>query len=288
MARKKGGLGRGLDSLLSSELIAAVSEESSHGKYQELPVEWLQRGKYQPRLTIRQDDLTSLADSIRAQGIVQPVVVRPLAESRYEIIAGERRWRAAQLAGLRSVPVLIRNLSDQAALALSLIENIQRKDLNPLEEAQALQRLIDEFAMTHAQAAEAVGRSRAAVTNLLRLLGLEPPVLELLGEDKLEMGHARALLGITGSEQVALARQVAAQGLTVRKTEQLTRRPSGKNQSGTAGPKKADPDINRLETELAERLGYEVILRHQQSGKGSLVIKYNSLDELDGILERIK
>lgn len=289
MVLRKGGLGRGLDSLLSSDLREAVSKEpGQRDKFQEMPVEWLQRGQYQPRMNINPEELASLADSIKAQGIVQPVIIRAMAEGRYEIIAGERRWRAAQLAGLRSVPVIIRDVSDQAALALSLIENIQRKDLNPIEEANALQRLIEEFDMTHSQAADAVGRSRTAVTNLLRLLALEEAVLVMIGEEKLEMGHARALLGVTGGEQIELARQVANLGLSVRKTEELVRRQTS---GGKPAPSRAEPqdaNLRSLETELSERLGYPVQLRHQSSGKGSLIVKYNNLDELDGILERFK
>ena len=290
MTTRKRGLGRGLDSLLSNELIEAVSKESTkHPQLQELPVEWLQKGKYQPRSRIDQEELASLADSIKAQGIVQPVVVRPVAEGRYEIVAGERRWRAAQLAGLRSVPVIVRDIPDQAAIALSLIENIQRKDLNPIEEARALQRLIDEFRMTHAQAAEAVGRSRTAVTNLLRLLALEEPVLVLIEEGKLEMGHARALLGVSGAEQADLARQVANQGLSVRRTESLVRQHTQPhNNANTSQNTSGHADITRLESDLSDRLGYPVRLRHGKSGKGTLVIRYNNLDELDGILARLR
>lgn len=282
MAVKKRGLGRGLEALLGA---VQPLEPEAQGDLRNIPVELLRRGKYQPRVDMRQETLQELADSIRAQGVVQPIVVRPVGKE-YEIIAGERRWRAAQLAGLSEVPCVVRNVPDQAAVAMALIENIQRENLNPLEEANALQRLIDEFGMTHAQAAEAVGRSRAAVSNLLRLRELSDEIKHLIEQGALEMGHARALLGLPPEKRGEAARHVATKGLSVRETEQLVRRllaaPSKK-------PTQAkNPNIQRLEQELAEKLGATVELRHGSGGKGQLVIHYNSLEELDGILAHIK
>ncbi|HKJ08618.1 MAG TPA: ParB/RepB/Spo0J family partition protein [Gammaproteobacteria bacterium] len=289
MAVKKRGLGRGLDALLSSTATAARSpaSDSAEGDLRRLPVDVIQRGKYQPRIDMHTETLQDLADSIRAQGVVQPIVVRPISADRYEIIAGERRWRAAQLAGLQEIPAVVRDVPDQAAIAMALIENIQRENLNPLEEARALERLIGEFEMTHQQAAEAVGRSRTAVTNLLRLLELNDDVKQLVQHRELEMGHARALLALRGNAQSSAAREVVSKGLSVRETERLVKR----LESGAAGgaPKpapKADPDIRRLEQSLSERLGAGVQIQHSR-GKGKLVIRYTSLDELDGILERI-
>ena len=255
-------------------------------------MELLKRGRYQPRLDIRQESLKDLADSIRAQGVVQPIVIRPVRDTgdgvRYEIIAGERRWRAAQLAGLQNVPVIIRDVPDEAAIAMALIENIQREDLNPLEEARALERLIHEFEMTHQLAAEAVGRSRAAVSNLLRLLELSDEVKTLVEHRSLEMGHARALLGLPERKaQAAAAREVVAKGLSVRDTERLVKR----LQAPAAQPAPAarrDPDIRRLETEIADKLGAKVTVQHAASGRGKLIVSYNSLDELDGILGHIR
>ncbi|HXH04655.1 MAG TPA: ParB/RepB/Spo0J family partition protein [Candidatus Competibacteraceae bacterium] len=282
MNQKKRGLGRGLDALLGAVKPAAPAEEG--GTLRRLPVEWLQRGRYQPRQDMHAESLQDLADSIRAQGLVQPIVVRPVDGNRYEIIAGERRWRAAQMAGLAEVPVLVREVPDQAAVAIALIENIQREALNPLEEAQALQRLIDEFALTHQQAAQAVGRSRAAVSNLLRLLELTPEVQQLLRENKLEMGHARALLVLAPELQREAARQVQMHGLSVREAEALARRLQAGGGRATPRPS-LDPDVRRLQERLAEQLGAKVALQHSAvSGKGRLVIHYNSLDELDGIL----
>lgn len=280
MAVKKRGLGRGLNALLGD---ASAVEQGNTTKT--LPLEFLQRGKYQPRQDMDSDRLQELADSISAQGVVQPIVVRSIDEGRYEIIAGERRWRAAQLAGLHEIPVTIRDVSDQTAMALSLIENIQREDLNPLEEAQALQRLLKEFAMTHQQVADAVGKSRTAVTNLIRLMELHPDVKRHLQIGALEMGHARALLGLEIARQGDAADKVVANGLTVRATEKLV-----KNiQSGQVHVKSSiDPDIARLQREVGEKLGAKVAINHQQSGKGKLVIGYSSLDELEGILSRIR
>ena len=258
-----------------------------------LPLDLLQRGKYQPRVDMRPESLSELADSIKSQGLVQPILVRPLPQrnpgesQRYEIIAGERRWRAAQMAGIAEIPAVIRDVPDEAAVAMALIENIQRENLNPLEEARALARLIDEFGLTHQAAAEAVGRSRAAVSNLLRLTELAEEVKQLLEQRSIEMGHARALLGLTSRrQQIEVATLVAKKGLSVRDTEALVRRliapaaPAGE-------PKAADPDIRRLELELADKLGAKVLFEHAASGKGKLVVSYNSLDELEGILTHI-
>lgn len=292
MVGKKPSLGRGLDALLSTASRAQSDEQTTQGQYRELAVELLKRGRYQPRLDIRQESLEDLADSIRAQGVVQPIVVRPIADSgdgaRYEIIAGERRWRAAQLASLQKVPVIVRDVPDEAAVAMSLIENIQRENLNPLEESRALERLIREFDMTHQQAAEAVGRSRAAVSNLLRLLELSDQVKQLVEERAIEMGHARALLAVTDPKaQAAAAREVASKGLSVRETERLVKRlhaPTRKPKPASSG----DPNIRRLEDELADKLGARVLLQHSAGGRGKLVVSYNSLDELEGILAHIR
>jgi ParB family transcriptional regulator, chromosome partitioning protein len=294
MTVKKRSLGRGLDALLStsSGQPPATGTVSDQGQYRELDVELLKRGRYQPRLDIRQETLADLADSIRAQGVVQPIVIRPILDSgdgvRFEIIAGERRWRAAQLAGLTKVPVIIRDVPDEAAVAMSLIENIQRENLNPLEEARALDRLTREFEMTHQQAAEAVGRSRAAVSNLLRLLELGDEVKVLVERRAIEMGHARALLGLTEPQaQVAAAREVAAKGLSVRETERLVKRLQAPGRKPAPAGRR-DPDILRLEAELSGKLGAKVALQHTGAGSGKLVINYNSLDELDGILAHIQ
>ena len=287
MASKKPGLGKPLSALLGNR--SAITAETPAGGEQlrELDVDLIQRGRYQPRSTFDADALQELADSIRAQGVVQPVVVRPLNEGgRYELIAGERRWRAAQLAGLQQVPAVIRDVPDQAVIAMALIENIQREDLNPIEEATALQRLIDEFGVTHQEAAEAVGRSRAAVSNLLRLLGLNPDVRALLEQGRLEMGHGRALLALEGVTQSRTAHDVVKRGLSVRETEALVKK------LGQPAKKKdrpaLDPDIRRLQDDLAARLGAPVQFQHSASGKGKMVIAYNSLDELEGILAHLK
>jgi ParB family chromosome partitioning protein len=262
-----------------------------------LPLDILQRGRYQPRSHMDQEALHELAASIRSQGVVQPIVVRPIEATtptggqRYEIIAGERRWRAAQLAELADIPAIVRDVPDETAISVALIENIQREDLNPLEEARALERLISEFAMTHQQAAEAVGRSRAAVSNLLRLLDLAPEVCDQLEARALEMGHARALLGLsTRRQQVEVASLVVKKGLSVRETEAIVRRMT---QTGAEAPRAEaatgnDPDVQRLELDLSEKLGARVAIQHSRSGKGKLVVSYNSLDELDGILEHIR
>ncbi len=297
MTAKKKRLGRGLDALLSKPVAetAAISGRREGGPLKEIPVDLLQRGQYQPRLDIRQDSLEELASSIKAQGVVQPIIARPIGRSgdsqRYEIVAGERRWRAAQMAGLESIPTIVRELPDEAAIAMALIENIQREDLNPLEEARALDRLIREFDLTHGEAAEAVGRSRASVSNLLRLLDLSDKVKPMLEARQIEMGHARALLAISdGVQQFDAARQVVRRGLSVRETERLVKRmlaapgarPSAKK------PASKNADIRRLEVEVSEKLGARVKLQHTQKGSGKLVISYNNLDELDGILKHIR
>ncbi len=287
MAAKRKGLGRGLDVLLSTP--AAETGNDKDTELLSVDIDLLQPGKYQPRVDMRPESLKELADSIAAQGVVQPIVIRPLrGKAGYEIVAGERRWRAAQIAGLDQIPAVVRDVDDSAAVAMALIENIQREDLNPLEEARALDRLIEEFDMTHQAAADAVGRSRAAVTNLLRLLDLSDDVARMVERRELEMGHARALLGLSGSAQVAAARDVAKRGMSVRETERLVKRLQGrKADSGKARATAADPDIRRLEDNLSERLGARVSVRHQASGKGRLEIRYNSLDELDGIIAKI-
>ena len=292
MVGKKRSLGRGLDALLSSSARTQGPEAGNQGQFRELDVALLKRGRYQPRLDIRQESLADLADSIRAQGVVQPIVIRPIRDSgdgvRFEIIAGERRWRAAQLAGLRKVPVIIRDVPDEAAVAMSLIENIQREDLNPLEEARALDRLTREFEMTHQQAAEAVGRSRAAVSNLLRLLELCEEVKVLVERRAIEMGHARALLGLAEPKaQAAAGREVAARGLSVRETERLVKRLQAPSRKPPPAARR-DPNVQRLEAELADKLGARVAVQHTKSGGGKLVVTYNSLDELDGILAHIR
>lgn len=290
-------LGRGLDALLSkptAETADVGNDETEEQGLKNIPVDLLQRGQYQPRVDIRQDTLEDLANSIKAQGVVQPIVARPIAGTgrvKYEIVAGERRWRASQMAGLQEIPAVIRDIPDEAAIAMALIENIQRENLNPLEEARALDRLIREFDLTHAEAASAVGRSRASVSNLLRLLDLSDKVKPLLETRELEMGHARALLGITNStQQLDAARQVVRKGLSVRETERLVRsmldKAAGKPVSKPAGTGNAD--IRRLETEVSEKLGAKVSVQHSKKGSGKLVISYNSLDELDGILKHIK
>ncbi len=260
-----------------------------------MPVDLLQRGKYQPRIDMHNDTLQELADSIKAQGLIQPILVRPLGDAvpgqprRYEIIAGERRWRAAQLAGLHEIPAIVRRVPDESAVVMALIENIQREDLNPLEEARALERLISEFEMTHATAAEAVGRSRTAVTNLLRLLDLCDEAKSLVEQSELEMGHARALLGVEGKRrQAEVAALVAKQKLSVRETEALVRRLSQPQSGEPVSGARVDPNIRKLEGDLAEKLGARVQVQHSASGKGKLIISYHTLDELDGIIEHIR
>jgi ParB family chromosome partitioning protein len=254
-------------------------------------VDLIDRGRYQPRRDFDEDKLRELADSIAAQGVVQPVVVRPVGGGRYELIAGERRWRAAQLAGLHEIPAVVREVDDQSAMAMALIENIQRADLNPLEEATALHRLLEEFGLTHQQVAQAVGKSRTTVTNLLRLLDLNPDVKARIDEGSLEMGHARALLSLKGEAQSAAAAKVAARGLSVRETEALVRKLVAAAEAPASRPSAApddDPDVRRLINELTERLGAKVQLQQKPGGKGQLLISYNNLDELEGILAHIK
>lgn len=294
---KKKRLGRGLDALLSKPVAEmTVATGGIDGTLKNIPLDLLQRGQYQPRVDIRQDTLEELANSIRSQGVVQPIVARPLAgktgtEQRYEIIAGERRWRAAQMAGLAEIPAVIREVADEAAIAMALIENIQRENLNPLEEAKALDRLIREFHLTHQETADAVGRSRVTVSNLLRLLDLSDKVKPMLESRQIEMGHARALLSITNPlQQFDAARQVVKKGLSVRETEQLVRRIMTGYGVAKKSPASAEPsaDIRRLEKEISEKLGARVQLDHSGKGFGKLIISYNSLDELDGILRHIK
>jgi ParB family chromosome partitioning protein len=289
MAVKKRGLGRGLDALLGGTSVSALQEQAvkvDRQELQQLPLDLLQRGKYQPRRDMNPQALEELSQSIRRQGLMQPIVVRPIDGERYEIIAGERRWRASQLAGLERIPALVREVSDEAAIAMALIENIQREDLNPIEEAAALQRLQQDFQLTQQQVADAVGKSRVTIANLLRLIALPDEVKTLLAHGDLEMGHARALLGLPAAQQVEGARHVVARGLTVRQTEALVRQwLSGKSETPAA---KADPDIARLEQRLAERLGAAVQIRHGDKGKGQLVIRYSSLDELQGVLAHIR
>src|SRR5271166_2766622 len=295
MSGKKPSLGRRLAEL--SPLLAQRARAPQPDPLQavgdrlaSLPLDLLQRGKYQPRVDMRAESLEELADSIKSQGIVQPIVVRPLAarkpgeSQRYEIIAGERRWRAAQMAGLAAIPAIIRDVPDEAAVAMTLIENIQRENLNPLEEASALSRLIGEFGLTHQAAAEAVGRSRAAVSNLLRLMELADEVKQLVEQRSIEMGHARALLSLTSRrQQIEVAGLVAKKGLSVRETEALVRRLLAPAPADPGEPPPKDPDIRRLEFELGDKLGAKVLFQHTASGKGKLVVSYNSLDELEGI-----
>lgn len=320
MAKKK-GLGKGLDALLGGASSAPSSPESgqpipmepagarvgarfaagdqtdtaaslnTNGVLRELPLEQCQRGRYQPRQEIDSASLEDLTASIRAQGIMQPIVVRPLTETgqeKYEIIAGERRWRAAQQAGLERIPAIVRMISDEAAIAMALIENLQREDLNPMEEAQAMYRLQQEFELTHQEVADALGKSRAAVSNALRLLNLQMEVRLMLEHGDLEMGHARALLTLEGVAQVDLAREVVDKGLSVRQTEALARRAVEGGPSKPAAVKPQDANIRQLQNDLAEKLGVPVTVQHQPNGSGKLVLKYNSLDELDGILNHIK
>lgn len=301
---RKKGLGRGLDALLgglnerdtdtsdrTGTAEGALDGGEARGTLTSLPLDLIERGRFQPRRDFDPEGLRELADSISAQGVIQPIVVRALAGGRYEILAGERRWRASQQAGLGEIPVVIREADDQSAMAIALIENIQRADLNPLEEASALQRLLGEFGLTHAQIAEAIGRSRASVTNLLRLLELNDDVKRALERGQLEMGHARALLGIKGPRQSAAATQVMSRGFSVRETERLVRQIQQEEEGRTtpvARPGAVDPDVRRLQDDLADRLGAQVQIQPGNRGGGRLVIAYHSLDELDGILAHIK
>ncbi|HET9390583.1 MAG TPA: ParB/RepB/Spo0J family partition protein [Steroidobacteraceae bacterium] len=304
MMHKKPTLGRGLADLLGQTAPRPAPVAASNGpaaapvptgeELAKLPLDLLQRGRYQPRMDMRPETLQDLADSIKSQGVVQPIVVRPLGppapgeSQRYEIIAGERRWRAAQMAGLSQIPAVIRHIPDEAAIAVALIENIQRENLNPLEEARALERLITEFALTHQQAADAVGRSRTGVTNLLRLLELAPEVSDRVERREIEMGHARALLSLTSRQhQVEVSTLVVKKGLSVRDTEALVRRMQQSPSAPAEHPPGGDPNVRRLEQELADKLGARVAIQHTTGGKGKVVVSYNSLDELDGILAHI-
>jgi ParB family chromosome partitioning protein len=293
MTVKKRGLGKGLDALLNNSNAASrkVDQEtlqhleSNDGKLIHLDLDLLQPGKYQPRRDMSPEALEELADSIRSQGIIQPILVRKVAGDKYEIIAGERRWRASQLAQIDKIPCLLKQVPDEAAVAIALIENIQREDLNAMEEAVALNRLLEEFDLTHQQVADAVGKSRASVSNLLRLNGLNEPVKRLLENGDIDMGHARALLAIEGDEQTELARLVASKEMTVRETERLVNKVL--NPTEIAETQDKDSDVSRLEQELIERLGAKVSINHGNKGKGKIVINYQNLGELDGILSKI-
>ena len=299
-------LGKGLDALLSSgssQTMASLlggrprDKEPSltpvdsqtpdrDGDLKNIPLDLIQRGKYQPRTDMHEEALVDLSASIKNQGVMQPIVVRPISSDKYEIIAGERRWRATQMAGLDTIPAIVKPVGDEAAIAMALIENIQRENLNPIEEAMALKRLQDEFELTHQEVADAVGKSRVTVTNLMRLIGLHIDVRRMLEHGDLEMGHARALLALPDEQQTSAARVVSGKGLSVRQTEALVRRLT--SESGAVKSKPAsDPDIKNLEDKLAEKLGAKVLIQHTAKGKGKVVVKYNSLDELDGILAHI-
>ena len=281
MAKLK-GLGRGLDALLSG------SEERADDTLKELAVGLLKPGRFQPRTRMDPQSIAELADSIKAQGLIQPILVRPVENGKYEIIAGERRWRASQLAGLTQVPVVIRTVADKAALAMALIENIQREDLNPLEEATGIQRLVDEFEMTHEVAAQAVGRSRSAVTNLLRLLNLSKAVQDLLMQGKIEMGHARALLAISGSRQAELAHQIITRNLSVREAEQLIGQAEVTSRKTPRKQPRKDRDLQALEEELSEILATAVTIKTTKGGRGKLTIDYASLDQLENVLQKLR
>lgn len=293
---KKRGLGRGLGALLASTDISFSSEEikpavnadkpTAEGRLHFLPIEWLEPNPYQPRREFKPELLEELAASIKQHGVLQPIVVRKVGEEKYQIIAGERRWRACQLAGLSEIPALIKTSSNQDATSLALIENIQREDLNVIEEARALARLVDEFSMTHQQVAEAIGKSRTAVTNTLRLMGLNEEVKTLLASHDIEMGHARALLALPREQQLEAARIIISNGLSVRQTEALVKKLLS-NETVTPAETKIDPNIRHLEQALAQKLGAQVTIRHSDKGKGSLTIQYHSLDELEGVLAHL-
>ncbi|MCH9770223.1 MAG: ParB/RepB/Spo0J family partition protein [Gammaproteobacteria bacterium] len=314
MKQKKRGLGKGLSDIGLNELLSDMAAKAvatgdvaapeaelkaeppkprqempapAAEQIQMLPIDLINKGRYQPRRAFPEEALQELADSIRSQGIIQPIIVRKKADNHYEIIAGERRWRAAQMAGLEKMPVIVRELTDEAALAVALIENIQRRDLNVIEEASALQRLVDEFQLTHQDIATAVGKSRTNVTNLLRLLRLNPEVRELVEQGQLEMGHARALLALENALQSEIAKQVVSNKLSVRETERLIQKLKQRDVT-TLTKSKLDPNIISLQTNLADKLGAIVAIQHSNKGKGKLVIHYNSLDELEGILEHIE
>jgi|TARA_B110001452_G_scaffold154181_1_gene128296 ParB family chromosome partitioning protein len=294
MAAKRQSLGTGLDALLGfSDEVESVPQskhmEDADGTLRDLPVEFLQRGKYQPRRDLDADALQELANSIAQQGVMQPIVVRKVATDKYEIIAGERRWRASQQAGLESVPSIIRTITDEAAIAMALIENIQREDLNSIEESRALIRLQDEFKLTQQQVADAVGKSRSAVTNLMRLASLEEAVQKQLELGEIELGHAKCLLALSGNSQVIAGREIAANSMSVRQTETLVKRIQSSGSAMAVEPKKpADPDILRAQQDLSEKVGAAVTIQHSAKGSGKLVIKYHSVDELEGILAHIK
>jgi len=289
MTTKKRGLakGRGLDALLGSiqkEKLQLEAQAIDHGQLKQVDVDLLKRGEYQPRRFIQEQDLKELAASIEKHGVMQPIVIRPIQDDQfsYEIIAGERRWRAAQLAGLKQVPAIVRDLNDQVAIALALIENIQRQDLNPIDQALALQRFHDEFGLSHQEIAETVGKARTTVSNLLRLLSLDDVIKDFMQEGQLDMGHARAILALKAKDQIAIAKVIIDKNLSVRQTEQLVRE---WNQPKQSKPKEArPPDIEQLTQRLSERFGAQVKIDHNKQGKGKLVIQYHSLDELDGIL----
>ena len=283
-SRKKPALGRNLSAMLSPSALDQVREPDG-GELRDLPLDLIRPGRYQPRSVFDEDKLAELAHSIRAQGVVQPFVVRPVGDDGFELIAGERRWRAAQFAGLDRIPAVVREVPDEVSVAMALIENIQREDLNPLEEATALRRLIDDFHMTHQEAADAVGRSRAAVSNLLRLLELMQEVKDMIDMRRIEMGHARALLSLDDALQVQAAREVVRKRLSVRETENLVRRLQQSLKQ--KGQRRVDPDILRLQNRIGEQLGARVRIQHLASGKGKLTIAYNSTDEFEGILERL-
>ena len=289
MATKKNPLGRNLSSMLSQSALQHAAEDvgselSGGDSLRSLPLDLISPGPFQPRSVFDTDRLQELADSIRHQGVIQPVVVRVHGKDKYELIAGERRWRAAQIAGIEKIPAIVRKVADEIAIAMALVENIQREDLNPIEEATALRRLVDEFQMTHQEAGEAVGRSRSAVSNLLRLLELSEEVRELVDAKHLEMGHARALLTLEPSMQAQAAREVVSKGLSVRETERLVRRLKN---PPVAKIRVLDPDIQHLQDKLAEKLCARVKLTHNARGKGKMVIAFNSADELEGILEHL-
>ncbi|MCX2979978.1 ParB/RepB/Spo0J family partition protein [Halieaceae bacterium IMCC14734] len=294
MAGKKRGLGKGLDALLGgggADALSATPEKDSgenNHNMKDIPVDLIQRGKYQPRRDMDPAALEELAASIRTQGVMQPIVVRPIAGDRYEIIAGERRWRATQLAGLDTIPAVVREVPDEAAVVLALIENIQREDLNPVEEAAALMRLQQEFELTQQQVADAVGKSRSTVTNLMRLMSLRDDVRVMLEHGDLETGHGKALLGLPTEQQSAAAAQVVSKGLSVRQTEDMVRRLQMETGKPTKATAPLDPNITSLQNELSQKLGAKVQIQHTSKGKGKLVLSYNSLAELDGILKHIK
>ena len=289
MSSKRRGLGRGLDALLGASADAHLAAVVSDHQLRELPVDLIVRGRFQPRMHIAPEALEELTQSIRARGVVQPIVVRPAEDGKhFEIIAGERRWRAAQAAGLADIPAVVREVADDAALAIALIENIQREDLNPIEEATAVGRLIEEFNLTHQEAADAIGRSRVGVSNLLRLLDLGDEARAFVVQGELDMGHARALLALKGDIQSRAAREVVSKALTARQTEELVRRMKEPADTKPAAAPGDDPDVRRLTEKLSETLGARVQILRGGGSKGRLVIHYTSLDELDGILERIK